>query len=192
MQPEAFHDLIRRVRDGDAAAVERLLTLVRPWLDGLASRQADASDLAQEALLRTWQHLDQFQGGGDDATLDLFRAWLRRIVERIGLNTVRSRQAQRRRPPGPMARLDAATPPEPAAADTPPSEQAERAERERRVRQALDKLPDEDDRTLMRLRFFEGLSLRQIAVRFNRNFEQLRQQFHRVLRRLESDLKGLT
>jgi RNA polymerase sigma factor (sigma-70 family) len=123
----------------------------------------------------------------------LFRSWLRRIVERLGLNSLRSRHAQRRNPSGNLGRLDS-TPPEvePAATDTPPARRAEQVEQGRLIRQAVERLPDEEDRTIVRLRFFDGLSLRQIALRLGRNFEQLRQRFHAALRRLEHDLKGLS
>src|SRR6516165_10556226 len=179
MHPNGFRDLVDRARHGDREAVERLLTLIRPWLDDLARGRADPADLAQEAWLRSWQKLDQFQGGGDDSqTLALFRAWLRRIVERLGLNRARDEQAQSRKPPGPLLRLDQPLEAEPAALEPPPAAHAEAVERAERVRHALERLPDDTDRAIVRLRFFEGLSLRQVAERLQRNHELVRQRFH--------------
>jgi RNA polymerase sigma-70 factor, ECF subfamily len=200
MLPEGFHELVHRARQGEPDAVEQLLQLIRPWLDGLARPWTDAPDLAQEAWLRTWQKLDQFQGGPDDAqTLERFRAWLRRIVERIGLNTLRARQADRRQPPGPVQSLDqlgrepSGFPQriEPVSPASTPPALAEQEERIRLVRTALQKLPDEEDRDILRLRFIEGQSLRQIAQKLKRNHETVRQRFHAALRQLELELKGL-
>lgn len=196
MLPERFHELVRRARQGEPEAVEQLLQLIQPWLDSLARPWTDAPDLAQEAWLRTWQKLGQFQGGQDDArTLELFRSWLRRIVERLGLNTLRAQQADRRHPPAPVHSLDEppriGTRAEPISPTATPAAHAEQEERIRLVRDALERLPDEEERTILRLRFVEGMSLRQIAQRLHRNHEIVRQRFHAALRRLEIELRSL-
>jgi RNA polymerase sigma factor (sigma-70 family) len=59
------------------------------------------------------------------------------------------------------------------------------------IRRALAKIPDATEREILRLRFFEGLSLRQVAERVQVNHETVRQRYHAVLRRLQRDLKGL-
>src|SRR5579871_1587957 len=95
-----FTDLLARARAGDHAATEELLARIRPWLEPFARQQAganrpdgSASDLVQEAWLRAWQKLDQFQGVADEAqALAMFRAWLARIVSRLGLNAARPRR----------------------------------------------------------------------------------------------------
>src|SRR6516164_5071244 len=103
-----FQNLLARARAGDRAATDELLALIRPWLEKVAMSHALAhqpdgsvSDLVQEAWLRAWQKLDQFQGAADEAqALAMFRAWLARIVSRLGLNAVRDRNASQRTPPG--------------------------------------------------------------------------------------------
>src|SRR5579883_2912529 len=95
-----FSDLLTRARAGDRAAIEELLVQIRPWLEQLARQHADplhpdgsTSDLVQEAWLRAWQKLDQFQGTDDEVqALAMFRAWLTRIVSRLGLNAARPRR----------------------------------------------------------------------------------------------------
>jgi RNA polymerase sigma factor (sigma-70 family) len=194
MQPEGFHDLVERARGGDRQALESLLALMRPWLEDLAGGSPEPADLAQEASLRAWQRLDQFRGGADDAqTLALFRAWLVRIVRRLGLNTLRDQQAQRRRPPGNLVRLDTSGEEgrEPAAAGPAPIAHVAAQEQARMVREALDRLKDDTDRAILQARFFEGQSLRQIAQQMGRNHEDIRQRYHAALRRLERELKGL-
>src|SRR5579883_2408193 len=109
-----FSDLLTRARAGDRAATDELLARIRPWLEQLARQHADplhpdgsTSDRVQEAWLRAWQKLDQFQGAADEAqALAMFRAWLARIVARLGLNAARDRGARQRTPPGKLLRLD--------------------------------------------------------------------------------------
>src|SRR5215472_7363105 len=109
-----FHDLLARAHDGDRTAIDELLARIRPWIEQMARQHAprqtadgSVSDLVQEAWLRAWQKLDQFQGGGDEAqSLAMFRAWLARIVSRLGLNAVRDGNARQRTPPGTLLRLD--------------------------------------------------------------------------------------
>jgi RNA polymerase sigma factor (sigma-70 family) len=193
MQPEGFHELVEQARGGDPDALERLLGLMRPWLEDLAGGAPEPADLAQEAWLRAWQRLDQFRGGADDVqTLALFRAWLARIVHRLGLNTLRDRQAQRRRPPGSLIPLDASGGEgrEPEAAGPTPSAHVAAEEEARRVRESLERLKDETDRVILHARFFEGQSLRQIAQQMGRSHEDVRQRYHAALRRLERELRG--
>jgi RNA polymerase sigma-70 factor (ECF subfamily) len=74
---------------------------------------------------------------------------------------------------------------------TSPSADLAAQEGARRVREALARIAEPTDREIIRLRFFEGLSLRQIAGRLGCNHETLRQRYHAVLRRLERELGGL-
>ena len=203
-----FADLLARARAGERAATEELLARIRPWLEQFARQQAganrpdgSASDLVQEAWLRAWQRLDQFQGAADEAqALAMFRAWLARIVCRLGLNAVRDRGARQRMPPGKLLRLDgldgaasgdSANGFDPSAAESTPSAHVQADEQARLVQEALARITDPLDRDIVRLRFFEGISLRQAAERLGCNHETVRQRYHAILRRLEQDLHGL-
>jgi len=70
--------LVRRARQGDVAAFERLVDLCAPRVYNLAYRMVgnpdDAQDIAQEAFVRVYQALPHFKG---DAA---FSTWLYRIV----------------------------------------------------------------------------------------------------------------
>jgi RNA polymerase sigma factor (sigma-70 family) len=202
MEADGFRDLVMRAQVGDQQATTQLLAVIRPWLEQRARGYADpcqpdasASDLAQEAWLRAWQKLHQFHGGDDDdQTLAMFRVWVGRIVQRLGLNAMRDREAQHRKPPGAMVRLGGTASqagPDPAGSEPTPSAHAAVDEQVERVRRVLERIVDATDREIVRLRFFEGLSLRQIAERLQSNHENVRQRFHAVLRQLEHDLKEL-
>ena len=47
------------------------------------------------------------------------------------------------------------------------------------------------DREIVRLCFFDGLSLRQIAERLQLSYDKVRQRYHRSLKVLERELGGL-
>jgi len=208
MQTDSFRDLVRRAQARDRQAMDQLLAAVRPALQRhartyatLDQPEASASDLVQSACLHAWQKLAQFACGADDAqTLAQFRAWMIRILHRQGLNAVRFRSAQHRQPPGITFRLGLSRPDEggnredlaePIAPDATPSSQARVGEQNRLLRQALANVPEDIDRAIVRLRFFEGQSLRQIADQLQLSQDKVRERYHCTLRRLERELGGL-
>jgi RNA polymerase sigma factor (sigma-70 family) len=196
-----FQDLLARARSGDRAATDELLALIHPWLEQLARNHAalhrpdgSASDLVQEAWLRAWQKLDQFHGTEDEAqAVAMFRGWLACIVARLGLNAVREGEAKQLTPPGKLLRLDgeSAVLLDPSTGEPTPSACVQEAEQARLVQEALARLTDPLDRDIVRLRFSEGMSLRQAAQRLGLNHETVRQRYHALLRRLQQDLNGL-
>lgn len=76
---------LRAFRAGDTGARDRLFTryagvvarIVATRLGRTRSRFADVEDIAQDALLRAFMRLDDFEARGEGA----FRSWLARIVE---------------------------------------------------------------------------------------------------------------
>jgi RNA polymerase sigma-70 factor (ECF subfamily) len=209
MQAEGFHDLVRRAQAGDRAATNELLAAVRPHLMILAREFADprnpdssVSDLVQEVELNAWQKLGQFCGASsDDETLAMFRGWIGQMVHNLGLNHERDRNAQKRRPPQPLLRIQthasstSTSDPErkePAARDMSPSKAARDAEQSHAVREALGRLHDATDQEIIRLRFFEGHSLRQIAERLSLTYDQVRSRYNQGMRQLERDLGNAT
>ena len=165
------------------------------------SPDGSVSDLVQEAWLRAWQKLDQFQGAADEAqALAMFRAWLARIVARVGLNVARDQNTSQRSPPGKLLRLDglsgtasgdSAAGLDPSGAEPTPSANVQAEEQTRLVQEALARIADPLDRDIVRLRFFEGISLRRAAERLGCNHETVRQRYHALLRHLEGELHGL-
>ena len=204
MHPEGFHQLLNEARAGDRQAMDRLFELIRPHLQDVARAYADSdrpdestSDLVQDAALRAWQAIGEFRGAEkDDDTHAMFIAWLSRIVQRVGLNAVRDRQAQRRKPPQRILSLDEAgaceessgPAMEPAANEPSPSGNVASREQRQLIQAALDQVLDNDDRTIVRLRFFDGLSLREIAERLNVSYDRVRERYRVSMRRLEREL----
>jgi len=203
---ERFNDVVRQAQAGDAAAQDELLQVLRPYLEQLARCLADSprasrssSDLVQESLLRVWQRLDQFAGTDDDEqSWAMFRGWVGQIVRRLNLNDQRDRGAQRRRPDRPIASLQAGGPAEEGrpgmdlpADDPTASSRVQRDEQAELVRAALERLGDDPAVAAVRMHFFEGLSLRQVAERLQVSYDKARQLFQTGMRHLEQELGPL-
>jgi len=131
---DAFGELVRRYR-------VRVINVVY-HMCGDASLSEDA---AQEAFIRAWQHLPDFQ----------LHSSLRNWVYRIAVNTALD-ITRRERPGVDVESLELAAPGENLESDL---EQRERASQ---IRQAVLGLP-QASRAVLILREFEGLSYREIA-----------------------------
>jgi RNA polymerase sigma factor (sigma-70 family) len=64
-------------------------------------------------------------------------------------------------------------------------------EQARLVQAALERLADDTDRAILRLRFFDGLSLRQIAERLALSYDKVREHYQSGLGQLERELGRL-
>lgn len=207
LDPSIAADL-KLAQNGDRQAMERLLAALLPLLESLARRYAEpgspqesCADLVQEASMRIWQKLPQFQGSEDMAqTAAMFHDWVSQLVRRLAQDRQRHRHAHRRKPKQGIARFRAATAGDsnsdagardPSARGPTPSTNVRRGEEADRIRAALAKIADDTDREIVRLCFFDGLSLRQIAERLNVNYDKVRTRYHACLRQLERELKGL-
>jgi RNA polymerase sigma-70 factor, ECF subfamily len=208
LQPDLLCDFLKRAQNGDPQAVDELLVLLRPHLDQLARRYRDPSvaadstaDLVQEAALRIWQKLGQFRGEEDTAeTAAMFVDWVSQIVRHLALDRYRERHALCRQPPQGVLRLQSTAPGDataheagigPAAREPTPSANVRSDEQVQLVQKALANIADDTEREIVRLCFFEGLSLRQIAERLDLSYDKVRERYHRSLKRLERELKGL-
>jgi RNA polymerase sigma factor (sigma-70 family) len=203
LQPHELQDL-RLAQQGDRPAMERLLAVLRPRLEKLARQFAEAAtteastaDLAQEAAVRLWQRLDQFHGRPDDAqTAAMFQEWLSQLVRHLARDKERERHAQRREPRRGLRRLEAAAQGgassqggnDPPASEPTPSAKLRGEEEANLVRKALNQIPDETDRKIVELCFFEGLSLRRIAGQLNLSYDKVRQGYHRSMKLLQREL----
>ncbi|MCX7865916.1 RNA polymerase sigma factor [Limisphaera sp. VF-2] len=142
---EAFEELVARHRDKVYA---RALTILH--------NEEDAVDLSQEAWIKAWQRLQQFQGESSFAT------WITRIVINVCLDHLRR---QKRLPVESLEALeeetglrDAILPP----VTVNPTAGLERAELQARIWQALGRL-SAAHRTVLILHEFEGMEYRKIA-----------------------------
>jgi RNA polymerase sigma-70 factor (ECF subfamily) len=168
-QTEAFGVLVGRYQD-------RLFpTLVRM----LGSRE-DAQDLVQDAFVKAFQKLDQFQGDSS------FYTWIYRIAVNLALSDRRSRrhrlmnglQLHDREGAG----VDRADP----SPESDPVAVLDRREREGMVEEALRKLCPEH-RAVIILKDFDGHRYDEIAAILNIPVGTVRSRLHRA----RSELRGL-
>jgi RNA polymerase sigma-70 factor (ECF subfamily) len=206
--PDGLSELVRRAQTADRTAVAELLVRLQPDLDCFAKRFGDVStgaervsDLAQEAALRLWEKLGQFQGATDDErTAAMLHDWLEKLVRRLATNRRDARHAAKRRPEQPLFSFGVPggtdSRPTPAGPDLSesgptPSAAAGAAEVDAHVRVALAAVPDPTDRQILELCFFDGLSLRAIAERLDLSYDKVRERYHAGLRFLERKLEPL-
>jgi RNA polymerase sigma factor (sigma-70 family) len=147
-------DLIGRAKRGDTHAYEELVYAHQ----GIAFRiayvvagnAADAEEAAQDGFVKAWRALGRFREGAP------FRPWLLQIVANEARN--------RRRSAGRRAHLALRAATEEPSGDAAPSPEASLLSGETRetLLAAVNELP-EDQRTVIALRFFVGLSEQEVA-----------------------------
>lgn len=152
--------LIRRAQSGDEGAFEQLLLAHQKSVYNLCLRMAgnpdDALDLSQEAFIRAWRALGQYQF---DAA---FSTWLFRLTSNICIDFLRKQKRQQHMS---LTATDEDESGEEFAVPDPapgPEEQAVHNERRQAVARAMAALPG-DYRAVMQLRAVEALSYEQIA-----------------------------
>ncbi len=173
----ALEPLLDRAGGGDRTAWEELLHRLRPIIRALARRRLrcdnEASDLAQEVLLR----MDRAFGGFRGRSVAQLLAWVRTITANV--LTDRARGA-----PPPTEPL----PPDlGAAVESGPASGLVRAEEMARLAEALPKLPDHY-RAVVEARLFEGISCADIARRMRQTPVWVRVTCLRAVKLLRQEL----
>jgi len=147
----------------------------------ICGNRSDAEEAVQDAFLRVWRFRDALPA---DAKRD---AWLYRVLVNACYSKLRQEVPRRERE---RARLDlaAATHAEPVAS----TESPERAAELSAIAQALDAtlrdLP-ETLRVVVVLRYYSGLSEREIATAIRRRPGTVKSRLHEARRRLAADAR---
>jgi RNA polymerase sigma-70 factor (ECF subfamily) len=202
MSPEssATEDLLARARNGDADAVERLLTtqreplrrMIGARLDPALAARVDASDVVQDVLLEAHRRLNDYLQN----PVMPFHLWLRHIAKDHVIDAHRRhRQAQRRstdreQPIAPGVLGDHSSfelagqvldqEPTPASA-------AVRHELQARLQDAIAALED-DDREVILMRHAEQLSNQEVASLLGLTEAAASMRYLRAVRRLRATL----
>jgi len=168
-------DLIQRAKRGDKHAYEELVHAYQ----GIAFRTAyviagngaDAEEAAQDGFVKAWRALGRFRAGAP------FRPWLLHIVANEARN--RRRSAGRRVQ---LALRAAAEEPSGGAAPSPEAALLSGEVRQRLVA-AVNDLP-EDQRTVISLRYFVGLSEAEVGEALGLPSGTVKSRTSRALERL--------
>ena len=206
---QGFNEILRKAQAGDRQAMDRVLTMLEPYLRKLSRPYADptrrvgsTADLLQESCLRAWQKLEGFHGGEDDEeTFAMFQSWIGQIVRRLGINAERDRKRLRRNPGPDKKVLPLGVPMpgqsssdggvvDPLARELTPSAYAREGERDEKIHEVLDQLEDSVGSEIVRLRFFQGMSLQEIAKKLDLTYDRVRDRYRSAMRKLERDLEG--
>ena len=154
--------LVRAAQKGDMAAFEELVARHRDKIYARAfsmmRSEEDAVDLSQEAWVKGWQRLKQFQGDSS------FVTWMTRIVINLCLDLLRKHKRHRTDSIELMEEESGGVERQMPVVTVNPTEGLERSELRQRIDKALGQLSYEH-RTVLVLHEFEELEYKEIAKR---------------------------
>jgi RNA polymerase sigma-70 factor (ECF subfamily) len=177
---EVFQALLARARGGDADALGELWQAVAPTLLQQADKRlperlqslCNPSDLVHDTYLRFHTKLKTFEG----STCGQLEAWLQTIMRNLLIDKIPTSISE----PYPSQ--------EPSGSGTSPSQGAQRAEDQAKVRKCLARL-SEDDQQALDLVVFRGLSHKEAAQVLGIKHDTLTKRFARAIPRLQRQLE---
>jgi RNA polymerase sigma-70 factor (ECF subfamily) len=157
VDPNELRALITEAQDGNVRAFELLmashLSQVRRFARAFARSEADADDLAQEALVKVYKSLRSFRFQAS------FKTWLYSVVRHVFIDNTRSRTGQARSREEALPEDHSQVP---SPTDTP-DESLTRSQERQRMWRALRQLPT-DFRTPVVLFDVEGHTYEEVAA----------------------------
>jgi RNA polymerase sigma-70 factor (ECF subfamily) len=152
--------LVRASQRGDMAAFEELVARHRDRIYARAysmmRNEEEAVDLSQEAWVKGWQRLRQFQGDSS------FGTWMTRIVINLCLDQLRKHKRQRAESIEAMDEESGGVERQMPVVTVNPTAGLERGELRQRIDRALNQLSYEH-RTALVLHEFEDMEYKEIA-----------------------------
>jgi len=152
--------LVRKAQRGNMAAFEELVARHRDKIYARAlsmmRNEEEATDLSQEAWVKGWQRLKQFQGEAS------FGTWMTRIVINLCLDQLRKQKRQRAESIEEIDEESGGVERQMPVVTVNPTAGLERLELRQRIDQALNQLSYEH-RTVLVLHQFEEMEYKQIA-----------------------------
>ncbi|MBN8249673.1 MAG: sigma-70 family RNA polymerase sigma factor [Verrucomicrobia bacterium] len=170
---EAFEQLVFRHRDKIYA---RAMMMMR--------NEEEALDLSQEAWVKGWQRLHQFQGDSSFAT------WMTRIVINLCLDQIRRQKKARTESIEQLEEDGGGVERQLPMEIINPTEGLEKTELRRRIDDAMSKLT-EAHRVVLVMHEFEGLQYKEIADRIGISIGTVMSRLFYARRRLASLLQSL-
>lgn len=195
--PGEITPLLELARRGSASALGALLQSVRSYLLLHAEQELPLtlraklgpSDIVQETAIDAQRDFVRFRG----TTPEELYAWLRSMLRNNVLDAVRrfetSQKRSTRREESIEVVIDRKGVSVFRSSGSPPEHSAMRREDAARVLQVLDRVPA-DYQTVLRLRYWDGLTFPQIAERIGRTDEAARKLWFRALARLNAELQA--
>jgi len=179
-------DLVRRVAGGDDEAFRGLFRRYSPSAMALARRvvrqQFLAEEIVQEAFLALWRNPD-----GYDEERGSVKAWLMGMVHHRAVDLVRREESHRRRAEETPPDGTVVVPEDPAQLVV---EEVGLPDERKAVRAALEDLPPEQ-REIIQLMYFDGLSQTRIAERLSLPLGTVKSRTLLGMRKLRVALAGM-
>ncbi len=169
----AFEELVARHRDKIYA---RAFSMVR--------HEDDALDLSQEAWVKGWQRLKQFQGEAS------FLTWMTRIVINLCLDRLRKQKRQRAESLDQLEEESGGVERQMPVVTTNPTERLERGELRQKIDAALALLSTEH-RTVMILHEFQEMEYKEIAKTVGCSIGTVMSRLFYARRKMATLLAGL-
>lgn len=187
LSQEHQRSLERRLKAGDERALGELFDLVAPWILGLVLHivhdEDEAEEVVSDVFVQVWRHIDQHDAGRGPLV-----PWVLSIARNRSLDALRRRRRWWRK----SARLEQAHTVDVGA--IPPAAPHEAAVPgwpvHREVHAALAALPEEQRRVVL-LSYFEGLSHREIAQRLHQPLGTVKTRLRTAHQRLTESLGHL-
>src|SRR5271168_2486793 len=181
-------DLVRAAQKGDMVAFEELVARHRDKIYARAysmmRNEEEALDLSQEAWVKGWQRLVQFQGDSS------FITWMTRIVINLCLDQLRKNKRQRLESIDALDEEAGGVERQMPTVEVNPTQGLERGELRQRIDAALAKLSPEHRAALV-LHEFEELEYKEIAKRMDCSIGTVMSRLFYARRRMASLLASL-
>jgi RNA polymerase sigma-70 factor (ECF subfamily) len=179
--------LVRSAQRGDMVAFEELIARHRDKIYARAfsmmRNEDEATDLSQEAWVKGWQRLKQFQGDSS------FVTWMTRIVINLCLDQLRKHKRQRAESIELMEEESGGVERQMPVVTVNPTEGLERSELRQRIDKALGLLSYEH-RTVLILHEFEDLEYKEIAKRMECSIGTVMSRLFYARRRMANLMAG--
>jgi RNA polymerase sigma-70 factor (ECF subfamily) len=181
-------DLVRAAQKGDMVAFEEMVARHRDKIYARAysmmRNEDEALDLSQEAWVKGWQRLVQFQGDSS------FVTWMTRIVINLCLDQLRKQKRQRAESIEMLDEDGGGVERYMPVTNVNPTAGLERVELRKRIDRALAQLSAEH-RAVLVLHEFEELEYKEIAKRMSCSIGTVMSRLFYARRRMASLLAGL-
>lgn len=181
-------ELVKAAQKGDMVAFEELVARHRDKIYARAfsmlRNEDDAVDVSQEAWVKGWQRLTQFQGESSFAT------WMTRIVINLCLDTLRKHKRVRSESIEQMDEEVGGVERQMPIINPNPTEGLEREELRAKIDRALSQLSYEH-RTVLILHEFEDLEYKMIAKKMGCSIGTVMSRLFYARRKMAGLLAGL-
>jgi RNA polymerase sigma-70 factor (ECF subfamily) len=173
-------ELLARIAQGDRAALASLYEALGGQALAVALRvlgsRSDAEEVLQDAFVEVWT-----RAGSYDVDRGGARAWVLAIARNRAIDRLRRR--------GAVARMVSGAANEPTATGTTPLELVEQRQAREKIQAALRELTPEQ-RQVLELGYFEGLSQSEIAARLNEPLGTIKTRVRAALQKLAALVPG--